>query len=240
MFLTAARRMSPMPQSDQAKTRQTGNQGMVIAISPQGRLIDAPNQRVSAMFTRPRGHPETLRAYLEQTRPETILIVDLARGSLGVEARRYLDTLQRDSGFIGGGPLRLDGIELFADEIPDYRRPLYDSLHPGQAIEVIERLGSYDMIVLGDVLGRQEKEQALAFLDACFARTLKALAVFIPLGKTWPGKFPDEIRITPRRSFWFFADFAGFAAQRAVFDTPYGPYAAFLMNYPAASCEVSK
>jgi hypothetical protein len=182
------------------------------------------------MFARPLGHLETFMGYLEQTRPETVLEIDLARGGLGIETRRHLDALPPVTGALGGGRRRLDGIELFADEVPDYRSSLYDSLHPGEALEVIERLGSYDLIVLGDALGRQEKEQAHAFLEACFAHATRALVLFIPLGKNWPGKFAGESRSTPRRSFWFFADFSGFAAQRTVRDTPYGPYAAFLLK----------
>jgi hypothetical protein len=86
------------------------------------------------------------------------------------------------------------------------------------------------MIVLGDVLGRLEKEQAQALLDACFAHATQALVLFVPLGKTWPAKLPAERRGTPRRSFWYFGEFSAFAARRSVWDTPYGPYAAFLLK----------
>ena len=182
------------------------------------------------MPTSPYGHIETFIGFLMQQRPRSILDVGLGNGKLGFIARDCLDVMLNQSYRRERWQVRIDGIEVFADYIQDHQRAIYDEIHVGDALETIDRLGSYDMVVLGDVLEHFEKDRARELLDKCAAHASGSIVLFVPLGKTWrqPAIYGNEHET--HRSFWFFYELAPFASERALFDYSAGPYGAFLVN----------
>jgi len=182
------------------------------------------------MPTSPYGHIEAFAAFLAKSRPSSILDIGLGNGKLGFVARDLLDVMLNERYLRQDWKVRIDGIEVFGDYIQDHQRAIYDHIFIGDAFDVMDRLGTYDMIILGDVLEHFPKERALEFLDKCIAHADKNLAVFIPLGKTWKQPAIYGNPYETHRSSWFFDDFKPFACCHALFDYSAGPYGAFLVN----------
>lgn len=182
------------------------------------------------MPTSPYGHIEAFVAFLTKSRPGSILDIGLGNGKLGFLARDVLDVMLNEHYLRQDWKARIDGIEVFGDYIQDHQRAIYDHIFIGDAFDVMDRLGTYDMVILGDVLEHFPKKRALEFLDKCIAHADKNLAVFIPLGKTWKQPAIYGNPYETHRSSWFFDDFKPFACCHALFDYSAGPYGAFLVN----------
>jgi hypothetical protein len=182
------------------------------------------------MPTSPYGHIEAFVGFLWQARPASVLDVGLGNGKMGFVARDLLDVMLNERYLRKDWKVKIDGIEVFGDYIQDHQRAIYDTIHVGDAFEIIDDLGTYDMIILGDVLEHFDKDRARAFLDKCIAHSDKHLAVFVPLGNTW--QQPD-IYGNPyerHRSAWFFDEFKPLYERYALFDYSAGPYGAFLVK----------
>jgi hypothetical protein len=182
------------------------------------------------MPTSPYGHIEAFVGFLWQARPASVLDVGLGNGKMGFVARDLLDVMLNERYLRKDWKVKIDGIEVFGDYIQDHQRAIYDTIHVGDAFEIIDDLGTYDMIILGDVLEHFDKDRARAFLDKCIAHADKHLAVFVPLGNTW--QQPD-IYGNPyerHRSAWFFDEFKPLYERYALFDYSAGPYGAFLVK----------
>ncbi len=182
------------------------------------------------MPTSPYGHIEAFTAFLIQSRPGSILDIGLGNGKLGFIARDLLDVMLNESYLKADWKVKIDGIEVFADYIQDHQRAIYNRILIGDAYDLLDTLGTYDMIILGDVLEHFPKDRALAFLDKCATHAEKQLVVFIPLGKTWrqPAIYGNPYET--HRSFWFFDEFKPFSKRRALYDYSVGPYGAFLID----------
>jgi hypothetical protein len=98
------------------------------------------------------------------------------------------------------------------------------------AFEVIDSLGKYDMIVLGDVLEHFEKEKARQLLDKCVAHTNGHIIISIPLGAGWN---QPEIYGNPHQihlSCWQSEEFEPFASNRKFVEFEKGLYGIFLVG----------
>jgi hypothetical protein len=182
------------------------------------------------MPTSPYGHIETFVQFLLHTRPASVLDVGLGNGKLGFVARDVLDVMLNARFHRAEWNVRIDGIEVFGDCIQAHQRAVYNDIHIGDAADVLDRLGAYDLILLGDVLERFPKEQGQAFLDKCAAHSARHLAVFIPLGKTWRRPAASRNPHAAQRSSWFFDEFRPFSKRLELFDYVTGPYGAFLID----------
>jgi len=60
--------------------------------------------------------------------------------------------------------LRVDAIEIFEDYITDLQRLIYNNIYIGDMRKVIEEVGNYDLIFMGDVLEHIPFEDGLEFL----------------------------------------------------------------------------
>lgn len=182
------------------------------------------------MPTSPYGHIEMFVQFLLHTRPTSILDIGLGNGKLGFVARDVLDVMLNERFRRAEWKVRIDGIEVFGDYIQAHQRAVYDDIYIGNARDVLDRLGAYDLILLGDVLEHFSKEEGQAFLDKCAAHSARHLAVFIPLGKTWRQPAIDGNPFETHRSSWFFDEFRPFSSWFGLFDASSGPYGAFLIN----------
>jgi hypothetical protein len=182
------------------------------------------------MPTSPYSHIETFIGFLTRTRPCSILDVGLGNGKWGFLARDYLDVMLNESYRRSQWRVRIDGIEAYPDYIQDHQRAIYDTIHIGDAFNVIDQLGHYDLVILGDVLEHFEKSRAWEFFDKCIVHTDGDLAVFIPLGNTWrqPAIYGNPFEA--HRSAWFFEDFGKFSEAHALFDYASGPYGVFFIH----------
>jgi hypothetical protein len=173
-------------------------------------------------------HIKALAAFFYRTRPRSILDVGVGNGKIGFVARDVLDVMAGKRYRRENWAVTLDGIEAFGDYIQDHQKALYDTLHIGDAFDVIDSLGSYDMVVLGDVLEHFEKPRGYEFLDKCFAHAERHVAVCVPLGGNWEQGDVFGNPYETHRAFWELSDFEPFADIREVFALPAGAYGAFL------------
>ncbi len=176
-------------------------------------------------------HVPTLIAYLQLVRPESVLDVGVGNGKIGFLARDLLDVMLGQRYRKRDWRVRIEGIEVFEDYLQDHQRFLYDRIHVGDAYEVIDTLGSYDVILLCDVLEHMERDRALRFLDKCADHCDRSLIVGIPLGEAWTQEAVYGNPYERHRSFWRAADFEPAAREkfRYTFDG-IGDYGCFLID----------
>ena len=182
------------------------------------------------MPTSPYAHLYPVVEFLSATSPGSVLDIGLGNGKLGFIVRDLLDVMYGGRHRKEDWQVRIDGIEIFADYIQDHQKAIYDDIYIGNAFDLIDTLGSYDVIILGDVLEHFEKRQAYQFLDKCIAHCKTHLIVCIPLGENWT---QPEIYGNPYEqhlSFWHFEEFKPFISQYEIFPYKPGEYGAFLIK----------
>lgn len=124
---------------------------------------------------------------ITQLRPDSILDVGVGFGKWGYLFREYTD-IERSFGAKPGAAgysksqwkARIDGIEAFEDYIHDGHRFIYDEIHIGDAIDVLPRLGVYDVIFLGDVLEHFEMAVGTKLLRTALEHAAQCVIVTTP------------------------------------------------------------
>jgi hypothetical protein len=184
------------------------------------------------MPTSPYAHLFPIIKFLHAARPTSLLDVGLGNGKIGFIARDFLDVMLGEPGKFKkeDWTTKIDGIEVFPDYIQDHQKAIYDEIYIGNAFDVIDTLGNYDMIVLGDVLEHFEKNRAHQFLDKCIAHSNKHLIVCIPLGEKWTQEAIYGNSYERHLSFWRFEEFEPFVSAYEIFHYRPGPYGAFLIG----------
>jgi len=118
-----------------------------------------------------------------QIRPRSILDIGVGHGKYGVLFREYLDVW--DSVGLEHAPsedwtTRLEGVEIY----PAYLTPLhdfiYDKIHVGDILDVINKLGQYDLIFMGDVLEHFEKHDGERLIRELYERANKCVLLTYP------------------------------------------------------------
>ena len=176
-------------------------------------------------------HIPTVIKFLELAMPSSLLDIGLGNGKIGFLARDLLDTMLGQRYKKEDWKIRIDGVEVFPDYIQDFQKAIYDNIFIGDAFDVIETLGSYDLIFLGDVLEHFEKTRALRFLGKCIDHCNQHLILAIPLGEKWT---QPEIYGNPHeehKSFWERNDFEPLAIKSEYLNFPnLGLYGVFLIQ----------
>ncbi|NOX59823.1 MAG: class I SAM-dependent methyltransferase [Planctomycetes bacterium] len=98
---------------------------------------------------------------VRQLNPRSILDVGVGFGKYGVLFREYVDVWSAKTASDtkrGGWRMRLEGIEIFKNYLSPLHEYIYDRIHVGEAESVIDRLGQYDLIFMGDVLEHFPKD----------------------------------------------------------------------------------
>lgn len=137
------------------------------------------------MPTSPYSHLSFYVNFLMDVKPESILDIGLGNGKMGFIARDVIDVMYGERYKRKEWRLKLDGIEVFGDYIQAHQKAIYDNIYIGDAFSVIDSLGNYDLVVMGDVLEHFPKGKGWRILDKCFSHAGKALALFVPLGNDW-------------------------------------------------------
>ena len=124
------------------------------------------------------GHISWLCQEIIQMGPQSILDIGVGFGSKGVLFREYTDIRwlrynKKD------WQTRIDGIEIFEE----YRNAVwqtYNNIYIGDAYNIIDKLGYYDLIYLGDVIEHFGKEKGIKFLNKLFKKC-KVIIIATPL-----------------------------------------------------------
>jgi hypothetical protein len=172
----------------------------------------------------------TVLGFLQQLMPKSILDIGLGNGKMGFLARDFLDVM------LGGRyrreewQVKIDGIEVFADYIQDHQRAIYDEIFVGDALEVIDGLGNYDVVIVGDVLEHFERGRAMQFLDKAFAHS-RYVILSIPLGEKWTQDAIYGNEYERHLSFWNPEDFNDISVEKELVEFPdIGLYGSFLID----------
>lgn len=149
-----------------------------------------------------------------QLRPKSVLDVGVGFGKYGCLFREYLDIWDMKSVADyerSAWKTRIEGIEATREYVTPLHEYIYDKIHTGDAREVVERLGSYDVIVMGDVLEHFEKADGAALVRTLFDRANLCVVLTFP-----PDATPnDNVLGNPyeaHRSGWNRRDFADYPA----------------------------
>lgn len=159
-----------------------------------------------------------------------MLDIGVGNGKIGFIARDVLDVMLGERYHKRDWRIKIDGIEIFEDYIQDHQKAIYDRIYVGNAFDVIDELGTYDLIVMGDVLEHFEKNIAWQFIDKCISHAEKHIIICIPLSEKW--KQP-EIYGNPyeqHRSFWQAEEFEPFICAWEYFNYSAGKYGAMLVK----------
>jgi len=143
------------------------------------------------------------------TNPQSILDIGVGYGRWGYLSREVLD-----AGHAKYKPedweVRIEGIEIFEPYILDHQRFLYNKIHIGNAFDVIDGLGEFDLIIAGDVLEHLERDKAEQLLRKIFNRAQKGFILNLPIGQEWLRDFSDHDNIHESHlSAWELSDFQG-------------------------------
>ncbi|UCE60909.1 MAG: hypothetical protein JSU63_03990 [Phycisphaerales bacterium] len=146
---------------------------------------------------------------VRQLKPRSILDVGVGFGKYGVLFREYLDVW--DAGGLAATEreswhTRLEGIEIYQEYLTPLHDFIYDEIHIGHALEVIDGLGNYDVIFMGDVLEHFERAAGeLLIRKLCKHADKCVLLTFPTNAAARAGLFGNEAEA--HRSVWARADF---------------------------------
>jgi hypothetical protein len=102
-------------------------------------------------------------------RPSSVLDIGVGFGKWGALAREYTD-VNKGRTEKKSWQVKIDGIEIF----PAYASVLwaaYDKVHIGNAVELLPKLGNYDLIMAVEVLEHMTKEDGLRLIAAIKAKS---------------------------------------------------------------------
>jgi len=126
-------------------------------------------------------------------------------GIYGFLARDYLDVYQ-------GRPYKetwevnIEGIEAWEPYISAVHRHVYDAVHIGDAVEAIDTLGQFEMIIAGDVIEHFQREKGENLIRKMIAHSSKWVLVSVPMGQDWPQEASGGNPFQAHQSVWLQRD----------------------------------
>jgi len=148
---------------------------------------------------------------IKVTDPKAILDIGIGFGKYGFLAREYLELWDCQQEY-PEWTRRIDGIEAFADYVGPLQRLIYNTIHMGNALDVLPTLdATYDLVLLVDVLEHFSHDDGLRLLKECL-RIGRNLLVAVPKPFSHQGAaFGNEFET--HRFDWKARDFAAFPAK---------------------------
>lgn len=150
---------------------------------------------------------------LRQLKPQSILDVGIGFGKWGHLFREYTDILESETDPARyerkNWEVRIDGIEGFPAYVTDMHRFIYNDIHIGNACDLIPRLGSYDLIFMGDIIEHLKKKTGLQLLQQALQKAGKAVIVSTPKHETYQEDLCGN-ELERHRSVWSARDFKRF------------------------------
>jgi len=135
----------------------------------------------------------------------SVLDVGFGFGKWGFLIRDTFDVMAGQNFNKEDWKINITGVEIFDKCITSIQKKVYDKIIKKDIFKAIKRLGSYDLVILGDVIEHIEKEKAHSLLNKLFEHTENILVStplgFMPQG-AWAGN-ENEIH----KSGWELSDF---------------------------------
>ena len=147
-----------------------------------------------------------------QVRPRSILDVGVGFGKYGMPFREYLDLWEADTVEQLGcqaWATRIEGIEVYPQYLGPLHRHIYDRIHLGDVLEVIDGLGRYDLVFMGDVLEHFEKADGQRLVAKLYDHADRCVLLTYPtLAESRVELFGNEAEA--HRSVWTRQDFVSY------------------------------
>ena len=139
-----------------------------------------------------------------ELKPQSILDIGFGFGSNGMLFRAYTDVWRGD---YFGWKTQIDGVEIYDRYITDIQRAIYSNIYTGNILDLVDELGYYDLIYMGDVLEHFEKEDGKILLEK-LKKKARTLIIVTPRkvlaqGDVYGNEFETH------RSQWEDKDFEG-------------------------------
>lgn len=101
---------------------------------------------------------------IEQINPESILDIGVGFGKWGVLCREILEIYQGRY-YSKDWKKTIDGIEIFESYRNEFWELVYNNIYVGDAMDAVDRLGMYDLILCCDVIEHFVKDDGLVLLE---------------------------------------------------------------------------
>ncbi|MBI4665345.1 MAG: tetratricopeptide repeat protein [Nitrospinae bacterium] len=159
------------------------------------------------MATSSIGHVRHVLFHVLKNGPASVLDVGIGFGRWGFLCRELLDVFHervtKDK-----WKTRIEGIEIYEPYIQPHQRYIYDQIHIGDAKDVINTLGRYDIIIIGDMLEHLTKDDGWALFHSAMERANMGLILNLPIGKEWLRETGSENKYEDHLSWWALDEFA--------------------------------
>lgn len=117
--------------------------------------------------------------------PKSVLDIGMGFGKYGIILREYLELWDQKDGHLPVAPrhwkIRIDGIEKERRFVSRVQRAVYSNAYTGEAQKILPALSFYDLVLLIDVLGENDKTTGTDLLRMALAHTTKVLIATAPL-----------------------------------------------------------
>ncbi|MFC1730127.1 class I SAM-dependent methyltransferase [candidate division KSB1 bacterium] len=107
-----------------------------------------------------------------------MLDIGIGFGKYGFLAREYLELWDgRDKHKREDWKRTIDGIEAFEEYINPAIEYIYDTIHIGDASDLLPKLGQYDLILLGDVIEHFDENRGRELLKLCMEKAKNIIII---------------------------------------------------------------
>lgn len=145
--------------------------------------------------------------FLHKLEPGSILDVGAGFGRWGFLCRCHLD-MGHSLSSSEPHRIRVDAVEAYEGNINPMYDCIYDNTYRGDARDVVPALGSYDVIICGDMIEHLEKEDAWKLIRAMQDKAKMMLVVSLPFGECpQEASYGNEYEV--HRAVWRPSDFRG-------------------------------
>ena len=123
-----------------------------------------------------------------KTQPGSVLDIGIGFGKWGFLCREYLESWNNRV-YPKDWEVQIDGIEIWKDYVErlPWLKTIYNTIHIGDACDVIDKLQSYDVIIAGDVIEHIDKTRGISLIKKLAEKARQKLILSIPLGSNWMG-----------------------------------------------------
>lgn len=137
---------------------------------------------------------------IKKYRPKSILEIGIGFGKWGILCREYLEVYDKLRWKKNDWKVIIDGIEIYEPYITPPIKYYYNHIFIGDAYDLIDERGYYDLIIMMDVLEHIPKEKGQILLQKILKRC-KYFILSIPLGD-WTYQFAGDNKNESHISIW--------------------------------------
>ncbi len=151
---------------------------------------------------------------VKRLKPGSILDFGIGFGKYGFLIREYLDVQRLLKGFSGNLSdnfvTKIDGIEINSRYVCEIQRRIYNQIYIGDGIKIIDTLGTYDVVLLLDVLEHFTKEEGFILLEKIYKKVAGTLVIVTPAFEYKQDEIYDN-KNEKHLSVWKVKDFSKYA-----------------------------